>query len=74
MIALPCPRCFELARALGEARLERDALRAAVRAYLAARERMGDEDIPDGGLDAVWAASKAAEARLLALLPPEAAP
>ena len=35
MTTLPCPRCYELARALGEARLERDALRAAVRALLA---------------------------------------
>jgi hypothetical protein len=46
---------------------ERDALRAAVLAYLAARERFG-EDIPDGGLDAIWEASKAAEGHLLSLL------
>jgi predicted DsbA family dithiol-disulfide isomerase len=38
MIALPCPRCFELARALDEARRERDETRAAIAEYFAASE------------------------------------
>lgn len=61
----------ELEESLTSALDERDALRDAVRAYLAAREQMGADDMPEGSLDTVFTALKEAEARLLALLPPE---